>query len=128
MSWPPIQPVSKIIKALELSTATSGSACLAAFAAALKSTMAVVAVTILIAISAIAICLSKIVGSTYKRRATIIREKNVARVLRSEANTRHELAVADANPSKTEQAKENVSRLKQARDHLKLLTRTVVMW
>ena len=58
----------------------------------------------------------------------MIREKNIAWVLRREADTPHELPVADADPPMTEQAKENHSRFRQARDHLKLLRRSVVTW
>ena len=111
MSRPPIPPVSKIARSAGVATATSGSASLAAFAAASKSTVAVGALTVLIVASAIAICLPKIFESIYKRRAAVIREKNIAQVLRKEADTRHELAVAGLDPSKTEQAKEMLRQL-----------------
>jgi len=104
MSWPPIPSAGKTVRTAWVA-ATGGSAgVLAHLAAASKSTVTVVVLVVLVITSAIAISLPKIVESIYKRRPAIIREKSIARMLRSDAATRRRLALAGLDPEKTEQA------------------------
>jgi len=104
MSWPPIPSAGKTVRTAWV-TAMGGSAgVLAHLAAASKSTVTVVVLVTLVIASPIVISLPKIVESIYKRRPAIIREKGIARVLRSDAATRRKLALAGLDPEKTEQA------------------------
>jgi hypothetical protein len=105
MSWPPIPSVSKIARTVGVSTAAGGGAALLAdLTAASKSTVAVMALTVIIVSALIISSLPKIVDSIYSRRATIIEKKNIGRVLCKEADTRSMVAEAGLDPDKTEAA------------------------
>ena len=91
MSWQPIQSVGKIAKIAGISTAAGGSAALLAdLAAASKSTVAVIALTVVIVSAMIINSLPKIVDSIYQRRAAILERK----ILREETGMRREIAAA----------------------------------
>src|ERR1700733_15241672 len=101
MAWPPIQSVGKIAR-----TAGGSAGLLTDFAAASKSTVAVMALTVIIVSAMIISCLPKIVESLSQRRKVIIREENIAQFVLKEADTRHQIAVAGLDPDKTDSAKE----------------------
>lgn len=101
MAWPPIQSVGKIARAAGMSTAAGGSAgLLGDLAAASKSTVAVLALTVIIVSAMIISSLPKIVDSIYQRRAAILERK----ILREETGMRREIAAAGLDPEKTESA------------------------
>jgi len=99
--WPSIQSVGKIAG---VAIAAGGGAGLAKLAAASKSTVAVVALTVIIVSAIIISGLPKIVDSIYKRRAAIIEKENIGQVMRREVDMRRRIAEAGLDPDKTESA------------------------
>jgi hypothetical protein len=101
MSRPPIQSVGKIARAAGMSTAAGGSAgLLADLPAASKSTVTVIALTVIIVSAMIISSLPKIVDSIYQRRPAILKMK----ILREETGILRKIAVAGLDPEKTESA------------------------
>jgi hypothetical protein len=114
MSRLPFPPVGKIGRTALVSTVAGGSAgLLSELAAASKSTVEVVALTVIIVAPVITSympkiieSIAKLVDSLAKRRQMIIREKNTAQFVLSENEARHEIAKAGLEPEKTASAKE----------------------
>jgi hypothetical protein len=112
MSWSPVPSLGKIARTVGLSTAAGGSAgVLTDFATASKSTVTILALTVIIVFAMITSCLPKILGSLAERRKVIVREKNSAQFMTKEADVRHQIAIAGLDPEKTESAKEMLRSL-----------------